>query len=254
MFSPDWPGADLGLCNVRVPVAHAAELAAEYGVERYAADLIKFVDPDAKPTSKKAAPESPARARSPRAKRARTAVSPPPSVAVAPSSPGAPASIHQALETTKVDIKIESAPAGLALTEEQIAAELAAAKALIDQVKADTGATGGVTVSIKRSLETEDDGEDDSPLPTKGTLADLPVEKVEEKRGFLGRLFRRGNKRVAAPAPREIIAIPAEELDAPEEVEAMLVEEVEEPGRRWLAGFGLAVAVGATAAAPYLFG
>lgn len=241
----------------RVPVAFAADLAAEYGIERYAADLIKYVDPEAKPVSKpastKAATDSPARARSPRAKRARTAVSPPASVAVAPSSPGGPASIHQKLETTKVDIKIESAPAGLALTEDQIAAELAAAKALVDQVKADTGATGGVTVSIKRSLEDEEEAEEEAPLPTSGTLADLPVEKVEEKRGFLGKLFRRGNKRIPAP-PREVVALPVEEVEAPEEVEAMLVEQTEEPGRRWLAGFGLAVAVGATAAAPYLFG
>lgn len=248
--------ADPVLRTRRIPVVYATELAIEYGIERYAADLIKFVDPEAKPVSKPAskAPESPARARSPRAKRARTAVSPPASAAVAPSSPGAPASIHQKLETTKVDIKIESAPAGLALSEEQIAAEVAAAKALVDQVKADTGATGGVTVSIKRSLEAEEDAEDDAPLPTKGTLADLPVEKVVEKRGFLGRLFRRNNKQRIPPPPREVVPLPVEEVAAPEEVEAMLVEQTEEPKARWLAGFGLAVAVGATAAAPYLFG
>lgn len=113
----------------------------------------------------------------------------------------------------------------------------------------------------KRALEKDEDDDDDAPLPTEGTLAD--ALGTVDNRSFWGKLFRR-NRRKPTQASRETRALPAPRAAAQQqqqEEEMALIPQVivrdedqETEGRRWAAGLGLAVAVGATAAAPYLFG
>lgn len=106
----------------------------------------------------------------------------------------------------------------------------------------------------KRALETDDD-DDDTPLPTQGTLAD--ALGTVDNRSFWGKLFRR-NRRKPTQASRETRALPApravQQEVAPIPQVIVRDDDQETEGRRWAAGLGLAVAVGATAAAPYLFG
>lgn len=81
--------------------------------------------------------------------------------------------------------------------------------------------------------------EEDIPLPTSGTLADL-IEP--DSRGFFGKIFKKKRSTVG-----RVIKNPGSQVALVEKTEAV-------KGRRWVAGLGLAVAVGATAAAPYFFG
>lgn len=109
----------------------------------------------------------------------------------------------------------------------------------------------------KRALEKDEDDDEDAPLPTEGTLAD--ALGTVDNRSFWGKLFRR-NRRKPTQASRETRALPAPRAVAQQQEVAPIPqvivrdEDQETEGRRWAAGLGLAVAVGATAAAPYLFG
>lgn len=106
----------------------------------------------------------------------------------------------------------------------------------------------------KRALDTADADDDDAPLPTEGTLAD--ALGTVDNRSFWGKLFRR-NRRRPTQASRETRALPAPRAPSQQQPIPQVVvrdEDQETEGRRWAAGLGLAVAVGATAAAPYLFG
>lgn len=96
--------------------------------------------------------------------------------------------------------------------------------------------------SKKRSFEED---EDSLPLPSCGTLADLPVDR----RGFFGKIFKSAPRRGKAPASAGRLMksagsqIALAERDVPREERTS-----------WIGSLGLAVAIGATAAAPYFFG
>lgn len=109
------------------------------------------------------------------------------------------------------------------------------------------------TSSKKRAHEVD---EDDEPLPEHGTLAD--ALGTVDNRSFFAKLFRRNPKKRRTPVQggRETRALPAPRASASADVPQVVIREEDnlEEGRRWVAGLGLAVAVGATAAAPYLFG
>lgn len=83
------------------------------------------------------------------------------------------------------------------------------------------------------------------------TLYDVVVVDATpvDKRGFFGKLFRKAPKKTPTNAGREIKGVGSQIAVAVREDVDM-----EPEGRRWIAGFGLAVAVGATAAVPYLLG
>lgn len=111
------------------------------------------------------------------------------------------------------------------------------------------------TSTKKRAHEVD---EDDEPLPEHGTLAD--ALGTVDNRSFFAKLFRRNPKKRRTPVQggRETRALPASRTStsANADVPQVVIREEDnlEEGRRWVAGLGLAVAVGATAAAPYLFG
>lgn len=90
-----------------------------------------------------------------------------------------------------------------------------------------------VTVSKKRGIAAVKVEED---YPVAAPVEDVVVDE----RGFFGKIFKRAPKRVEVIAARE--------------VQGAMVAQEEREGRRWIAGFGIAVAVGATAAVPYLLG
>jgi len=163
-------------------------------------------------------------------------------------------------ETTevKLDVPLDSSN-GLVASDEQIEAQLAQAKELVQSLKdshtlselADESRIASPSSpQKKRSLEEDEDEQDDEEaVPTSGTLADQD-DKIVDNRSFLGKLFRRKQRRVPVEGGRRTRALPSRDV-----VVAIPMEEQQTAeGRRWVAGFGLAVAVGATAAAPYLFG
>lgn len=162
-------------------------------------------------------------------------------------------------ETTevKLDIPLDSSN-GLVASDEQIEAQLAAAKELVQSLKesntlSELADESRITSPSTRSQDKkkralEEDAEEDA-IPTSGTLADQD-ERIVDNRSFLGKLFRRKQRRVPVQAGRQTRALPSREVVVALPEEEQQVAE----GRRWVAGFGLAVAVGATAAAPYLFG
>ncbi|GAA5866128.1 hypothetical protein JCM1840_005082 [Sporobolomyces johnsonii] len=267
------------LSGTWIPAQYAHTLAAEYGITKFATDLIDFVEGARKgvETPEPAAAESDdsTTLRSPRSKRAR--VSSPlanktSSSAQALSGATAPGvSILQTLSTApesgivtettevKLDVPAEGQPTssnGLVASDEQVEAQLAAAKELVQSLKK-AGTLAELTESTaipesasskKRALEID---EDEAALPTSGTLADLKAtdDKVVDNRSFLSKLFRRKQRKVPTQAARETKALPSREVVV---LDADAADQGE--GRRWVAGLGLAVAVGATAAAPYLFG
>jgi hypothetical protein len=162
-------------------------------------------------------------------------------------------------ETTevKIDVPVPAAQDGDAIPAFDAAgeAQVAAAKQLVEELKEsgtlaelsesthipESSSSTAASSSKKRSLEKDDD--DDESLG----------ETLVDNRSFLSKIFRRKHdkKRKPTQASRETKALPASR-QAPEIVVREEGENGE--GRRWAAGFGLAVAVGATAAAPYLFG
>jgi hypothetical protein len=163
-------------------------------------------------------------------------------------------------ETTevKLDVPLDSTN-GLVATNEQIEAQLAAAKELVQSLKenktlpelADESriTTPSSTAQKKRVHEEDAAEEDQEAVPTSGTLADHD-DKIIDNRSFLGKLFRRKQRRVPVQGGRQTRALPSREVVVALPQEEQQVAE----GRRFIAGLGLAVAVGATAAAPYLFG
>lgn len=132
--------------------------------------------------------------------------------------------------------------------------EIIAAKALVETMKVAAAAVDApavATISKKRVITSVEIEEDYPVVPL--TLHDIPTVAVPDKRGFWGKLFKRAPKRVPVNGGREIKGAGAQ-------VAVMTAEEQAEEdgitpdGRRWMAGLGLAVAVGATAAVPYLLG
>lgn len=87
--------------------------------------------------------------------------------------------------------------------------------------------------SNKRALEED---EDEEALPTSGTLADhqAPVDT----RGFFGKIFRRPPRRPTT-ASREIRRLGSAR-------NTVVNRDINPEGRRWAAGLGLVVAVGAS--------
>ena len=165
-------------------------------------------------------------------------------------------------ETTevKLDVPLDPTSNGLVASNEQIEAQLAAAKELVESLKSSNALSeladesrivspSSTSQQKKRAHEDDAEEEEEDTLPTSGTLADQD-EKIVDNRSFLGKLFRRKQRRVPVQGGRQTRALPSREV-----VVALPQEEQQDAeGRRWIAGFGLAVAVGATAAAPYLFG
>lgn len=176
-------------------------------------------------------------------------------------------------ESTEVRLDIPLDPSssvgnasnGLIASNEQIEAQLAQARDLVESLKeshalADLAEESRIPSPSKKKRAIEDESagqdDDDEAVPTSGTLADVDssTTMLVDNRSFFGKLFRRKNKqhrRTPVQGGRETRALPSREVAVvalPEE-EQQVAE-----GRRWVAGFGLAVAVSATAAAPYLFG
>lgn len=126
--------------------------------------------------------------------------------------------------------------------EQVVRGEIEQAKELVESLKkkgkeAVVSAAGG---SKKRALEDDEEEREED-------------EEDEQKPGFFGRLMGRKprSKGTGRAVARRRSAAKAEQ-EVGQQV--LLVERQEVEGRRWVAGFGLALAVGATAAAPYLFG
>ncbi|GJN87180.1 hypothetical protein Rhopal_000125-T1 [Rhodotorula paludigena] len=271
------------LSGTWIPSSHASLLAQEYGIERYAVELIQFVeagtqeDGTPEPPTPSVSNDSPA-VRSPRSKRAR--VSSPLANKASSSTTqslsgatGPGVSILQTLatseagavtETTEVKVDVPVSAAGLDDAPQFASdadAQIAAAQALVDNLKeqhvlADLSEATHIpdphpASKKKRALEVD---ADDEALPESGTLAD--ALGTVDNRSFLSKLFRRNAKRKPTQASRETRALPAPRAAAALPVPEVIVREEDdlEGGRRWVAGLGLAVAVGATAAAPYLFG
>lgn len=134
--------------------------------------------------------------------------------------------------------------------------EITEAKALVETMKLAAAAVtevapAVVTISKKRVITSVEMEEDYPVVPL--TLHDLPTVAVPDKRGFWGKLFKRAPKRVPVNGGRAIKG-----AAAGAQVAVMMEEDEDDginaDGRRWMAGLGLAVAVGATAAVPYLLG
>ncbi|KAK4058488.1 hypothetical protein OIO90_000650 [Microbotryomycetes sp. JL221] len=283
------------LSGVWVSIKHAPALAKEYGILRFAQDLIDYTEEDGHPATEASGfgdseNDSPAAIKSPRAKRAR--VTSPPAAAVTSPTPrsqalsGASAngvSIMQTLatdtdtgivtETTqvKVDVPVLEADSnavsnGLVASDELVAEQIEQAKQLVETLKQDgtltqlTQATN-IVGGTKRALERDDDEADEDEGDDKRQFVD--------RRGFFGKIFRRGpsttttttrrasGRRGQAPitAGRQIKPVPQTQDE--QTAQELLVYEADQEqveGRRWVAGFGLALAVGATAAAPFFFG
>lgn len=172
-------------------------------------------------------------------------------------------------ETTEVKVDVPAAAAAEPESEaapafdEAGAQQLREARELVESLKQSgtlselgdaTEIPAAPTHSKKRALEHDAEAED--ALPTEGTLAD--VMGTVDNRSFWGKLFRR-NRRKPTQASRETRTLPAPRVGQQQQatgVPQVVLQDADEEaeGRRWAAGLGLAVAVGATAAAPYLFG
>lgn len=281
------------LSGTWIPAEHAFELAEEYSIQRFTHDLISYVPAttenpessnvvsdmavDSKPADSPVREKTPVveetPARPPRStKRARVSA---PDATEPQTLSGASAegvSILQTLatapetgivtETTevKLDVPLDTTSSnGLAATDDQIEAQLAAAKELVESLKssralADLADESRITSSPsttqkKRGHEEVTPGDEEDAGEVARSLDDGD-EKIIDNRSFLGKLFRRKQRRVPVQGGRYTRALPSREV-----VVALPQDEQQDAeGRRWIAGFGLAVAVGATAAAPYLFG
>lgn len=141
------------------------------------------------------------------------------------------------------------------LKKEHVLADLAEASHIPDphpSSAAPSTSSSSQKKQTKRALEADEDE-----LPASGTLADALT--TVDNRSFFSKLFRRNARRkVPTQAGRETRALPAPRAARQQSIPEVVVREedgdVQGETRRWAAGFGLAVAVGATAAAPYLFG
>lgn len=175
-------------------------------------------------------------------------------------------------ETTRVSVDVPAASVapdaqgheggnGLVASDEDVARQIEQAKLLVESLKEDG--------TLKR-LE----GETEIVGGTKRALADADVDVDEgagheedegdenekpTKRGFFGRVFGKKDQRrqqrerqERARVGQQLVAVVPQSQIQQAGPGVVVEEEVE--GRRWVAGFGLALAVGATAAAPYLFG
>ncbi|ORY74311.1 hypothetical protein BCR35DRAFT_306776 [Leucosporidium creatinivorum] len=293
---------DRKLTGTWIPAANAAALALEYGILRYAEELIIHEAPSVDIGAETApdSEESPA-VRSPRSKRARLASPPSSGLSPTPKSPtsksprttrasattlsGASSegvSILQTLSTApdgevtettevKIDVPVREADKdavrdGMASSEEVMAEQIKESQQLVEKLKKEgalkalaqsTDLASSSSSGNKRALE------EDENTPTDATSAAAVADQEEMiKPGFFGRLIgrkprsagtgREVRQRRAAPRLSAGAASEEEAVEAGQQV--MLVERQEVEGRRWVAGFGLALAVGATAAAPYLFG
>ena len=128
---------------------------------------------------------------------------------------------------------------GLIASDEAVSQQIAEAKALVESLKAaGSPADAASPAGTKRALEVDSDDEE---LPPRGTLADLA-----DTRGFFGKIFKRAPKRGPVNAGRVVVK-------GRSSTGSIAVAE-NKGERRWIAGVGLAVAVGATAAAPFHFG
>ena len=156
----------------------------------------------------------------------------------------------EVVETTVVveEVVVEESSVGIdAVAEEQIAA----AQALVESLKQEQLSSVASTKTIKKRV-ISDVTIDDEPVPTT-VPATLHDALVADNRGMFGKIFRRapaGSKRGPAHPSRVIRAGGSQIALVEREVEA----ELQRPERRWIAGLGLALAIGATAAAPYLLG
>ncbi|GAA5936290.1 uncharacterized protein JCM15063_002771 [Sporobolomyces koalae] len=286
------------LSGTWIPAENALELAEEYSIQRFTVELINYVpsaeenpEPadaptkDVVPEAQSAREASPVQeapvVRSPRStKRARVTASEANEPQILSGASAEGVSILQTLSTApdtgvvtettevKLDVPLDSAldtTNGLVASDEQIEAQLNAAKELVQSLKdakalselASESHIPSAPASAQKKRAVDDaelDDRDEESVPTSGTLADLVAEdnddKIVDNRSFFGKLFRKKQRRVPVQAARETRALPSREVVVALPVEEQQVAE----GRRWVAGFGLAVAVGATAAAPYLFG
>lgn len=133
-------------------------------------------------------------------------------------------------------------------------AEIQQSKEMVASMKAAAGASSSApavavaAISKKRVIATVVT-EEDYPI----VVAPAVVAPVADRRGFFGKLFRRAPKRVPIIKPAAAAAAGAQ-VAVMEEDEDEEESGITPDGRRWMAGFGLAVAVGATAAVPYLLG
>lgn len=145
-------------------------------------------------------------------------------------------------------------------TDEQVEQAVREAKELVATIQQQQEGATGMTASASKRAREDDEGEPE---------ADEEEEEVPV--GFFGRMFgrrptRRSNsssssrKRAPITAGREIAPAPTslvteEHLDDQGNVVAVERRPVTaNRPRRWAAGLGMAVMVGATAAAPYLLG
>lgn len=152
----------------------------------------------------------------------------------------------------KVDVPILAADIadvsnGLIASDDVVAEQIEQAKQLVETLK-ESGTLANLddstTISNKRALEDDveaeqagEDGDDDENTPV-------------DTRGFFGKMFRRGptsvRRRDAAagrkrPNNNAGAVVPTGETQQ----QIAVIEEEQVEGRRWVAGFGLALAVGA---------
>ncbi|GAA5960691.1 hypothetical protein JCM3765_007292 [Sporobolomyces pararoseus] len=282
------------LSGIWIPAEHAFELAEEYSIQRFTNELISYVPTaaenpgasspsndmavDPEPTARNTREKTPVKdepVRPPRSsKRARVTASDPAEPQTLSGATAEGVSILQTLSTApdtgavtettevKLDVPLDATSNGLVASNEQIEAQLAAAKELVESLKSSNALSeladesrivspSSTSQQKKRAYEddAQEEEEEEDAVRTSGTLADQD-EKIVDNRSFLGKLFRRKQRRTPVQGGRQTRALPSREV-----VVALPQEEQQDAeGRRWIAGFGLAVAVGATAAAPYLFG
>lgn len=142
--------------------------------------------------------------------------------------------ISQSLEETAPKSKPSTPAKAAAAAASKMEKEIKESKLLVETMKS----TQVVSIEIPSKKRTLVVDEEDVPLPTSGTLADvLPADK----RGFFGKMFRKAPKKVPVNAGREI---------KPAGSQIAMLEANPVEGRRWLPGVGLVLAIGLTATAP----
>lgn len=239
------------LTGTWIPVEEALRLAKEYGVERFVVGLVEFELPVQEEEVEEPVVEQPKlvvpEGKSPRAKRQRKLSPAPPALATptkSTRSSAASATTRSArklvvnppvfepeedeVEEDEAPTMIEDESNGLVASNEAIEQELAKARALVSELAA-AAAVASVTTKVKRAL---------SPVV---------AEEQESSSWFFPR------RRRAAPV---VAAIVVEEREIKPLVSqiAMVERQRAGEGRRWIAGLGIVVALGATAAVPYILG
>lgn len=156
--------------------------------------------------------------------------------------------VETVVETVVEEVVVEQSSVG---TDASAEAEIAAAKAMVETLKQEQLSANVTSTKTIKKRVISDVTIDDEVIPAVAP-ATLHDALVADNRGMFGKIFRRapvGSKRAAHPG-RVIRAGGSQIALVEREVEA----ELQRPERRWIAGFGLALAIGATAAAPYLLG